>query len=151
MQRACAVLYCHLWPVMTTILFQPISLYHNFLHYLRNGTIFGNKLLNIKCVFLFSVQLLSEIFLILRRIQRDIIINLHTSSRKYPLILSDFNKTWILLTDFRKTLKYQNSWQSVQWEPSCSMRTDDGRTDKTKVIVAFRNLCKSLKMPNIHS
>jgi len=74
-------------------IFQLISLCHNFLHYLRNGTIFGNKLLNTKCVFRFSVQLLSETYLILRRIQRDIIINLHTSSRKYPLLLSDFNKT----------------------------------------------------------
>ena len=37
------------------------------------------KILNIKCLFWFSVQLLSETFLILRRIQRDIIINIRTS------------------------------------------------------------------------
>ena len=35
---------------------------------------FRKKLLNIKCVFLFSLQLLFEIFLTLRRIQRDIVI-----------------------------------------------------------------------------
>jgi len=28
---------------------------------------------------------------------------------------------------FRLILKYQISWKSVRWEPSCSMRTD-GRT-----------------------
>jgi hypothetical protein len=84
MQSACAVLYCHLWPVW---------LYHIFLHYLINGTIFRKMLLNIKCVFLFPLQLLSEIFLILRRIQRDVIINVHTSSCKVPLLLSDFNVT----------------------------------------------------------
>jgi hypothetical protein len=50
---------------------------------------------------------------------------------KYPLFLSDFNETRISSTDFRKTLKYQISWKSVQWERSCSMRTDrrtDGQT-----------------------
>ena len=38
-------------------------------------------------VFFFSLQLLPEAFLILRRIQRDIIINVHRASRKIPLIL----------------------------------------------------------------
>jgi len=35
------------------------------------------KLLTIKCLFWFSLQLLSEIFLVVRRIQRDIVINVH--------------------------------------------------------------------------
>jgi hypothetical protein len=41
-----------------------------FPHYLINGMIFGKQLFNIKCVFWFSLRLVSEIFLILRRIQR---------------------------------------------------------------------------------
>jgi len=44
------------------------------------------------------------------------------------LFLSDFNKTLIFWTDFWKTLKYQIPWKYVQWEPSCSTRTD-GWTD----------------------
>jgi hypothetical protein len=60
--------YCHLWPVW---------LYHIFPHYLINRTIFeewgGRKnLLNTKCMFRFSLQLLSETFLVIRRAERDI-------------------------------------------------------------------------------
>jgi hypothetical protein len=62
---------------------------------------------------------------------------------KYPLFLSDFNQNWIFSTDFRKILKYQISWKSVEWEPS-SMAAD-GQTDVTKVIVAFRNFTKAPK------
>ena len=32
---------------------RPLWLHHIFLHYLINGTIFGKKLLNVKCVFYF--------------------------------------------------------------------------------------------------
>jgi hypothetical protein len=57
---------------------------------------------------------------------------------KYPLLLSDFNETWIFPTYFRKMLKYQISWKSFQREPSCSLGTDR-QTDMTKLIVTFRN------------
>jgi hypothetical protein len=70
--------YCHLCPA---------PLYSIFPHYLTNGTIFEKKLLNTKCVFWFSLQLLSETFLILRRIQGDIIVNVYRSARKVPAIL----------------------------------------------------------------
>jgi hypothetical protein len=61
---------------------------------------------------------------------------------KYPLFLSDNNKTWIFSADFRKVLKYQISRKSVQWEQSCSMRPDR-RTDMTKLIVAFRTFANA--------
>jgi hypothetical protein len=134
MQSACAVLYNYLWPVW---------LYHIFPHYLINGTIFGKLLLNIKCVFWFSVQLLSETFLILRRIQRDIIINVHRSLCKLPLLLSDFNETWIFSTDFRKkkssNIKFYENPSIVSRVVPC------GRTDMTKLIVAFRNFANAPK------
>jgi hypothetical protein len=41
-------------------------------------------------VFSFSLQLLSKTFFILRRIQRDIAINVKTSSCKVPVIIVEF-------------------------------------------------------------
>ena len=84
-------------------------LYNISPHYLTNGKIFGGKILIIKCVFLFSLQLLSEIFLVLRIIRTDIT-NVRRSSCKVPVIfLSDFNETHVVSKDFRKVLKSQLS------------------------------------------
>jgi hypothetical protein len=128
MQSASAGLHCHLWPV---------RLYQIF-HIISKDRISGKKLSNTQCV---SLQLLSETFLILRRMQQGIIINIQRSSCKYLLFLPDFNETWIFLADFRKILKYEISWKSIQWEPSCSMRTEqtDGKIHMTKLTVAFCN------------
>jgi hypothetical protein len=57
---------------------------------------FRNKTYDLKNVVWFSLQSLSETFLILRRIERHIIINvqyivLHV---KYPIFVSGFNETW---------------------------------------------------------
>jgi hypothetical protein len=57
------------------------------------------------------------------------------SQKTYPLFLSDFNSTCIFSTDFRKIRQF--SWKSVQWEPSCSMRTD-GQTWR-RLCSFFRN------------
>jgi len=84
------------------------------------------KLWNSKRVFS-STNFLAT-FLILRRIQWDVIIHvLYIGFHiKYPLFLSDFNVglTWIFSTDIQNKLQHQISWKSVQWEPSSSMRTD---------------------------
>ena len=110
-------LYCH--P-------RPVRLYHICSHYLINGFNFWRKnLLDIKCVFWFSLKLLSETFLILRRIQRDIIISVCISSRNVLLFfLPYFNETGIFSTDFRKILKYKIYSKSVHWEQNFSVQTD---------------------------
>jgi len=63
-----------------------------FPHYLINSMIFKKMLLNIKCVFQVSLQLLSEIFFILRTIEQDMIENVHWPSCKVPFVLSNFNE-----------------------------------------------------------
>jgi hypothetical protein len=50
---------------------------------------------------------------------------------KYPLYLSDYNETLNFLARFSIILKYQISWKSVQWQPSCSMRTDIQTNEQT--------------------
>jgi len=57
--------------------------------------------------------------------------------------LTDIDKSCTLLTDCLKIIKYQISWKSVSWEPSCSMRTD-GRTDRhDETKSRFRKVCDS--------
>ena len=111
--HACAALYCHLW---------PFWLYPTLPHYLVNGTIFGEKKFKNK-MFWFSLQLLSDIILILRSTEPDSIINIHTSSCIGPIILVGFELNLDLLCRRSKKLRYQISSKSVQWKPSCSTRT----------------------------
>ena len=43
-----------------------------------------------------------ETYLILRKIQRDIITNMHRFYVKYPLFFLDISQIWIFSTDFSK-------------------------------------------------
>ena len=61
------------------------------------------------------------------------------------LYLSDFNENLIFSIDFQNMPKHEISRKSIQWDPSCSTRTD-GRTDMTKLIVYFTILRKCLKI-----
>jgi hypothetical protein len=70
---------------------------------------------------------------------------------RYQSLLSDFKEIWIFSTYFRKIHKYKISWKSVQWEPSCSVRTEDGHTDMTKLIVAFRNVANAPQPGDVFS
>jgi hypothetical protein len=60
------------------VIMQPARFYSIVSQYLTHGTIlFLKNLLNIKCMFWFSLQVLRETFLILIRNERNII-NVHT-------------------------------------------------------------------------
>ena len=73
--------YCHLWPGQVYIFFS---------HYLLKGKIFEKKLLDIKSVFWFSAQILSETFLILRILEWVMFKNVNWSSCKLHIILVRF-------------------------------------------------------------
>jgi len=78
-------------------------------------------------IFAFYLQLLSETFIILTLIRQDII-NVHRYSRKEPVILVRLIKLQFFPTVFRKILKHETSWNSLQWQPGYSMRIE-GQTE----------------------
>jgi len=62
---------------------------------------------------------------------------------KYPLFLSEFDETRIASTDFRKNPQIQN-FMTIR-PVGAELFHVDGRTDLTKLIVAFRNFSKAPK------
>jgi hypothetical protein len=86
-----------------------VWVYHIFPHNLTNGTIFGKKkLLSQKRVFWFILQIVHETFLILRKLQPNIIINVYRYSNKVPFILSDLHQDLIFATNFGKNIQMWN-------------------------------------------
>jgi hypothetical protein len=71
---------------------QLVRLYHIFPHFLINVTIFRGKKKrwNLKFVFWFSLQLMFDTFLVGRRIERGITMNVYGYVCKVPVILVRF-------------------------------------------------------------
>jgi hypothetical protein len=137
----CAVLYCHLWPVW---------LYHIFPHYFTLNNFRKKKLLNIKYVLCFSLQILSETFFILRIIERDITINVHGYQCKVPVMLVRFEWNLCFTYRFSKNPLMSNFMEILAMGADSSMRMErrtDGRTDRhidvTNLIVAFRSFANA--------
>jgi hypothetical protein len=103
---------------------------------------YKKRLLDIKCVFWFSLQRLSEIFLILRRIQQNVITNVHVS-----LYYSCHVLNWLEFSRqiFEgKKAQMSNFMRSVEREPSSSTWTD-GERDMARQITIFRNSANAPK------
>ena len=131
MQWACAVLYCHLWLLLP---------HHVFRHYLIKGTIFGKKLFNMKCVFIFSTTFIWNISRFTKNTARYCH-KYETSS--CTLFLSDVNETWILSTYFWKNKSLTSNFIKIH-PVAAELSHADGRTNTTKLVVAFRNFRKRL-------
>ena len=114
-------------------------LYNNFPYCLINCTIFDNKLLNLECVFWFSLQVLFETFLIMWINERDTIKMYFGLHVKYSLFLSDFNENWIVSSDFDKSsnIKFHENPSSGSRVVPCGQTVR--QTDMTKLVVAFHN------------
>jgi hypothetical protein len=125
--------YYHLW---------PSPHYKRFPHYLINGKIFEKKrLLNTKCVFRISLQLLSEIFFILRRTERDMIKNLYwPSCKRYSYLI-------LMILGFSRQIfeKYSNIRLHENLS-SGSRVVPYGEMGVTKLLVAFRNFANGTKI-----
>jgi hypothetical protein len=137
----------HLWPV------RP---YNIFPHFPINGTIFERKLPNTKCVFLFSPQLLSKIFLILRTTARGRIKIVHWSWCEVPLFCIGLDVKCRYSGQVERNLKFldrfskKNSNTKFHYNPGKGSQVvpcgrTEGRTDMTKIIAAFRKFVKAPK------
>ena len=120
----------------------PALLYEIFPHYFGNGTIFEKRYWTWNVCFWVSLQLCLKRLTFweeLGEILSKTDIGRHV---KYPLFSPDFNETSIFSRDLLKRLKCELSRQLVQWESSCSMRTD-GQTWHS--YLALSQFCESAK------
>jgi hypothetical protein len=130
MQRVWAILWRHLW---------PNTLANIFRHYLINGAIFEKMVLNIKCVFWFSLQLLSKPFLIPRRIQRDS----HKCENIFMLSNRYSCRILMKLQFSRQTFGKSSNIKFHQNPSSGSQIVPCGRTDGHEANSRFSQICKS--------
>jgi hypothetical protein len=129
--------YCHLW---------PDRLYNIFPYYLINGTIFEikNKFTERKMCVLICAIILSQMFLFLRNIERDMI-KMHISLR-VPVIFVRFERNLNCLNRYSKKPQISNFIKKTfQWEPSYSIGRKGRWADMTNLIVFFLNFANAPK------
>jgi hypothetical protein len=116
-----------------------------FFQLLQNRQDFRKKLLNIKFV-LISVKLSSRTYLILSRTERDVLKSVppvFMSSTRYSchiLMILEFSRQ---IFEKHSNTKFNEDASSGSRVVPCGRR--DGRTDTTKLTVAFRNFARASK------
>ena len=93
---------------------------------------------------LFPLKHLSETFLVIKKIRRDIVINVRSRHIKCPPFLTDFNQILIFSVDSRKNTQILNFKKilPVGVELFHAERCTNGQTVMTKLLVAFLNFKK---------
>jgi hypothetical protein len=99
--------------------------------------------MNIICVILFSLQLLSETFLILRRNERNVDKKVYWSSCKVSVILLRSYRDLNFLERFSKNTQI-SSFMKIR-AVGAELFHADRRTGMSKLLVAFRNLTNAPK------
>jgi hypothetical protein len=98
-----------------------------------NGMVFGKALVNIKCVLIICTSL-SKPFLIIRKLQLEIVINIHRPSFRVAVVILSFNRGLNFLDSFGNILKTKfngNPSSGSRVVPrGRTERQTDGRTNK---------------------
>ena len=123
MRFACAVL-CRLWPARLYNIFHIISYRARFSK---------DMLLNIKCVFWFSLQRLSETFFTLRKTERNMRENMYWSSCNVPLVMLDFLDKFSKNREISNLRKTRSLWAQLFYADG---RTDGQRDRQTWLFVS---------------
>ena len=134
MKSACVMLS------MASLARRHFSTVSHKLHGFRGGWGEEGKLLKMKYVFWFSLQILSATFVILGRTERDLSKNVHWSSCKVKKKIQILNST-----------KIHPVWAGMfhagyGQTDGCTGEQTDRHTNITKLIVAFRNFPNALKI-----
>ena len=95
--------------ILSSVIFLDLPYFSTLSH---KGHDFRKNVIEHKMCILFSLQMLSPVFLILRRSQRDIIIIVHRSSCKEPVIFVRFLRS--------RVSKYTQIWSSMKIRPRVS-------------------------------
>jgi len=109
-------------------------------NYLKNDNILKKKKkIEQEIPILISSALLSETFLVLRRMKRDMTKNVYCASCEVSLMLVIFNETRFSSSDCRKFSNIKFNENSSCGNPAVPCGRTDGQTHMTKLMIAFRN------------
>jgi len=135
MQYACAILSVVACPALP--LFRMLS---------HKGHDFRKKVNEPENAFWFCPKVLSEIFVILRRMTRDIVISAVVSSCKLSVILLRFLCNFEFSRQiFAKCAYIKFNKNSPIWNPLVPCGRTDMQTHMTMLIVVFPNFANTLK------
>jgi len=87
-------------------------------------------------------------FIFLRRVWLDVVTNIRLSSYNVLVILFRFQWNINFVHSFWKA-QYQFLWKSVQWEPSCLVRTDIWTDSHVEPNSHFSEICEVPKTYHI--
>jgi len=102
----------------------PVWLYCIFRNYLVYDTIFGEKKLSAWNSYFDLLYHLHLKRLLFREEFSNMTITFLGVHLKCLIVFCDVKHTWNISIEFNKSLQHKTSWKSIQWDQTCSTRTD---------------------------